>query len=77
MPTLRSASRTTIEESWPLIARILAFFLGVAIVIHQTFIVANPPGAQESLLALAIGLMGPFGASLFAGAVERARGDGT
>ena len=72
---LLRTSRRTIEDSWPLIARIAAFILGTAIIVDQTFLVENPPGAQDSLLALAIALMGPFGASLFAGAVERARGE--
>jgi hypothetical protein len=65
-------NRERIEEWWPLAARIIGFFVGTGILIQQA-LVPNPPGAQESLIAVAIGLMGPFAASLFAGTVEKAR----
>ncbi len=65
-------NRERVEAWWPLVARILAFCLGAFIVVQQS-LTPNPPGAQESLIALAIALMGPFAASLFAGTVEKAR----
>jgi hypothetical protein len=67
--------RAKVEAWWPPIARIVAFLIGAGICVQQS-LVPNPPGAQESLLALAIGLMGPFGASLFASGAERVRGGG-
>ncbi len=65
-------NRQRIEEWWPLIARILMFFVGAGVFIQQS-IVPNPPGAQESLLAGAIGLMAPLAAYGVASAVGKAR----
>lgn len=64
--------RERVEEWWPLIARILMFFVGAGVFIHQS-LVPNPPGAQETLLAAALGLMGPLAAYGAASAVEKVR----
>lgn len=57
-----------IEKSWAIGARILAFFFGGFLIYGQSR-VPNPPGAQESILLVAVGLMGPLGASVFAAMV--------
>lgn len=72
-------TRERIEEWWPLISRILMFFLGAGVWVQQS-LVPNPPGAQESLLAGGIGLMMPLAAYGAAAGVEKVRkrseGDG-
>ena len=68
-------SRERIEDWWPLVARIIAFFVGAFLVLQQAMM-PNPPGAQESLIAAGVGLMGPLAASLFAGTIEKARSNG-
>lgn len=69
--------RENFEAWWAAIARVLAFFFG-AFLLYQQATAPNPPGAQESLIAVAVGLMGPFAASVFASTIEksRTRGDG-
>jgi hypothetical protein len=64
--------RERIEEWWPLVARILMFFVGAGVFVQQAT-VPNPPGAQESLLAGAVGLMAPLAAYGMASAVGKAR----
>lgn len=71
--TTSSDRRQKLEAWWALVARILAFFFGAGL-IYQQASMPNPPGAQESLIAVGVGLMGPFAASLLASGVERARG---
>ena len=65
-------TRELIEAWWPLVARILMFFLGAGVFVQQS-LVPNPPGAQESLLAGAVGLMAPLAAYGMASAVGKAR----
>lgn len=72
MSTQSHDRRQKLEAWWALIARIIAFFFG-AFLIYQQATMPNPPGAQESLIAVGVGLMGPFAASFFASAVEKAR----
>jgi hypothetical protein len=62
--------RERIEEWWPLVSRILMFFVGAGVFVQQAT-VPNPPGAQESLLAGAIGLMAPLAAYGVASAVAK------
>jgi hypothetical protein len=73
MPDQRQDLLRAAEAWWALIARVIAFLFGGAL-IYQQATMPNPPGAQESLIAVGVGLMGPFAASLFASGVERARG---
>lgn len=65
-------TRELIEAWWPLVARILMFFVGAGVFVQQS-LVPNPPGAQESLLAGAVGLMAPLAAYGMASAVGKAR----
>ncbi len=48
------------------------FFVGAGVFVQQS-LVPNPPGAQESLLAGAVGLMAPLAAYGVASAVGKAR----
>jgi hypothetical protein len=66
-------SRDRIEAWWPVVARIVMFCIGAFVFVQQSM-APNPPGAQESLLAAALGLMGPLAAYGIAAGVEKARG---
>jgi hypothetical protein len=72
-PTVDSwMNRERIEDWWPLVARILMFLVGAGVFVQQAT-VPNPPGAQESLIAASLGLMGPLAAKLVAEGIEKTR----
>jgi len=60
------------EAAWAFVARILAFFFGMFL-IYQQSTMPDPPGAQESLIAVGAGFMGPFVVTALATALEKAR----
>lgn len=57
-----------VEAWWPLVSRVIAFFLGVAIVVFQ---LVSQGEERLWMLAVAVTLMGPAVASVFADILTR------
>lgn len=72
-PTPPRDRRAEVEAWWPLIARIVAFVFGAALLWQQAN-VPNPPGAQEWIVVAAIGCMGPTVATTVATIIDSLRG---
>jgi hypothetical protein len=69
-----AARRESAEAWWAFIARVLSFFAGIALLVHQEFFVATPTVA---LIVAGVGLCGPVVAQSVATVFAAIRGGGT
>jgi hypothetical protein len=64
--------REELEAWWAFVARVLAFFLGAAILSHQAFFASTD---RLYIIVAAIGLMGPAVAQAVAQVLQSLRGE--